>query len=74
MVASSAGGLALDPSTPLTEAHLRTSNAVLAYAALIVCVSMGIRHTFGLFLTPMSTTHGWGREGFSLAMAIQNLT
>ena len=49
-------------------------NAVLAYAALIVCVSMGIRHTFGLFLTPMSTTHGWGREVFSLAMAIQNLT
>lgn len=47
--------------------------AVLAYAALIVCVSMGIRHTFGLFLTPMSSAHGWGREVFSLAMAVQNL-
>ncbi|MBI3525048.1 MAG: MFS transporter [Betaproteobacteria bacterium] len=34
---------------------------------------MGIRHTFGLFLTPMSIAHGWGREVFSLAIALQNL-
>lgn len=47
--------------------------AVLAYAALIVCVAMGIRHTFGLFLTPMSMEHQWGREVFSLAIAVQNL-
>ncbi|MBK6905925.1 MAG: MFS transporter [Rhodocyclaceae bacterium] len=46
---------------------------VLTYAALIVCVSMGIRHTFGLFLTPMSSANGWNREVFSLAMAVQNL-
>jgi MFS family permease len=47
--------------------------AVLTYAALIVCVAMGIRHTFGLFLTPMSMDHQWGREVFSFAMALQNL-
>ena len=34
---------------------------------------MGIRHTFGLFLTPMSMEHQWGREVFSLAIAVQNL-
>jgi MFS family permease len=46
---------------------------VLAFAALIVCVAMGIRHTFGLFLTPMSTEHQWSREVFSFALALQNL-
>lgn len=46
---------------------------VLIYAALIVCVAMGIRHTFGLFLAPMSADHGWSRELFSFAIALQNL-
>lgn len=46
---------------------------VLTFAALIVCVSMGIRHSFGLFLTPMSMEHQWPREVFSFAMALQNL-
>lgn len=46
---------------------------LLAFAALIVCVAMGIRHTFGLFLTPMSVAHQWEREVFSFAMALQNL-
>jgi MFS family permease len=46
---------------------------VLLFAAGIVCVAMGIRHTFGLFLAPMSADHQWGREVFSFAMALQNL-
>ena len=51
----------------------RSLATVLAYAALIVCVAMGIRHTFGLFLTPMSMEHQWSREVFSFALALQNL-
>ncbi|MCX7174453.1 MAG: MFS transporter [Proteobacteria bacterium] len=47
--------------------------SVLLFAALIVCVAMGIRHTFGLFLTPMTVDNGWSREVFSLALALQNL-
>ncbi len=46
---------------------------VLLFAAGIVCVAMGIRHTFGLFLAPMTTDHQWGREVFSFAIALQNL-
>ncbi len=46
---------------------------ILLFAAGIVCVAMGIRHTFGLFLAPMSVDHQWGREVFSFAMALQNL-
>jgi len=58
------------------NAPLSTSRplaTVLTYAALIVCVAMGIRHTFGLFLTPMSVEHQWSREVFSFALALQNL-
>lgn len=51
----------------------RPLSSVLLFASLIVCVAMGIRHSFGLFLTPMSVDHGWSREVFSFALAIQNL-
>lgn len=46
---------------------------VVVCGALIVAISMGIRQSFGIFLRPMSTDMGTGREIFSLAIAIQNL-
>jgi MFS family permease len=39
----------------------------------IMFLSLGIRHGFGLFLQPISTNQGWGRETFAFAMAMQNL-
>ena len=60
--------MSTSPPTPQ-----RSLASVLAFAALIVCVAMGIRHTFGLFLTPMSMEHQWSREVFSFALALQNL-
>lgn len=42
-------------------------------ASLILFLSLGIRHGFGLFLTPMSNEFGWNREVFAFAMALQNL-
>ena len=64
-----------DPSRTMTANRPPDSSLtpVLIYAALIVCVAMGIRHTFGLFLAPMSADHGWSRELFSFAIALQNL-
>ena len=41
--------------------------------ALIVTLSMGVRHGFGLWLLPITQTHGWSRETFSVAIALQNL-
>jgi MFS family permease len=41
--------------------------------ALIVTLSMGVRHGFGLWLLPITQTHGWSRETFSVAIAVQNL-
>lgn len=36
-------------------------------------LAMGVRHGFGLFLQPMTLDHGWGRETFAFALALQNL-
>lgn len=36
-------------------------------------MAMGIRHGFGFWLQPISQAHGWTRETYSLAMALQNL-
>ncbi|MCE0850070.1 MFS transporter [Pseudomonas asiatica] len=52
---------------------LRDSRWVLLGSAVILSLSLGIRHGFGLFLSPMSAQFGWGREVFSFAIAIQNL-
>lgn len=40
---------------------------------LIGIVSFGARAGFGLFLAPISTELGWGREVFALSIAIQNV-
>jgi MFS family permease len=59
-------------NSPAPPAQRSLAN-VLLFAALIVTVAMGIRHSFGLFLTPMSMEHQWSREVFSFALALQNL-
>ena len=51
----------------------RTSGWVLLGSALILALSLGVRHGFGLFLPPMSAQFGWGREVFAFAIALQNL-
>ena len=47
---------------------------VLIAGGLLVTLSMGIRHGFGLFNLPITQANGWGRETFALAIALQNLT
>ena len=49
----------------------RTPAVILVCGCLIASLSFGPRAALGLFLTPMTTTFGWGRDVFSLAMAIQ---
>ncbi|MFV3414463.1 MFS transporter [Pseudomonas nitroreducens] len=51
----------------------RTGFWILVSGALILALSLGIRHGFGLFLAPMSAEFGWGRETFAFAIALQNL-
>ena len=47
---------------------------VLICGAIIVTLSMGIRHGFGLWLQPITQAQGWTRETFAFAIAIQNLS
>src|SRR5579871_2748217 len=51
----------------------RTPAVILVCGCLIAILTFGPRSSFGFFLTPMSSAHGWGRGVFALAFAIQNL-
>jgi|GEM_PF-2098215 hypothetical protein len=51
----------------------RTATLILLCGSIVVSLSLGIRHTFGLFLQPMTQDLAWSREAFSFAIALQNL-
>jgi predicted MFS family arabinose efflux permease len=46
---------------------------VIVAGCLVAIVNFGVRSSFGLFTAPVSEAHGWPREIFSFAMALQNL-
>ena len=46
---------------------------IVAAGCLIALISFGPRASAGLFQIPMISQFGWGRDTFSLALAIQNL-
>ena len=56
-----------------TAAPKLSMTQVLACGAMVVTLSMGIRHGFGLWLQPITQAQGWDRQTFSFALAIQNL-
>ena len=51
----------------------RTPLVILVAGSIVLTLAMGVRHTGGLFLQPMTADHGWSRETFSVAFALQNL-
>jgi MFS family permease len=46
---------------------------VVVCGCIIALLSFGPRSSLGFFLTPLSQAHHWGRDVFSIALAIQNL-
>ncbi|MDR7272335.1 MFS family permease [Pelomonas saccharophila] len=60
-------------NTPRPASTGLSVQQVLLCGAMIVTLSMGIRHGFGFWLQPIITERGWTRETFSFAMAVQNL-
>ncbi len=52
----------------------RTPLAILIAGTLTSALCVGLRNTFGLYLSPMTEAYGWGREIFALAIAVQNIT
>jgi MFS family permease len=51
----------------------RTPAVIVLCGCLISLIGFGPRSALGLFLTPMSTAHGWPREIFALSVAMQTL-
>ncbi|MGE0726569.1 MAG: MFS transporter [Acidimicrobiia bacterium] len=60
-------------SQPTAPTDRRPLLWVLVAASAITAVSLGVRSTFGLFLTPVTEALSTDRAGFALAIAIQNL-
>ena len=60
-------------STPGHAGSWRTPLVIIVCGCVIAMLAFGPRSAAGQFLTPMSMNFGWGREVFSLALAIQNL-
>lgn len=48
-------------------------NVAIFAGCMVAFLSFGFAATFGVFLAPMSADLGWGREVFSLSVAIQAL-
>lgn len=57
----------------MTHSNWRTPLVVLICGGIILTVSLGTRHTFGLYLQPITLDLGWSRQTFAIALAIQNL-
>jgi MFS family permease len=60
-------------STVARSLTWRTPAVLVLCACCISVLSFGPRSSLGFFMTPLSSTHGWGRDVFALAIAIQNL-
>jgi MFS family permease len=45
----------------------------LIASGFILTLAMGVRHGFGFWMQPIAQAHGWTRETYSLALAVQNL-
>src|SRR5688572_7407427 len=55
------------------DAVMKSTRTVLACAALILMLAMGVRQTMGLFMPQMTVANGWTRDEFAFAIALQNL-
>ena len=52
---------------------MKSTRTVLICGALTLTLAMGVRQTMGLLLPPMTLAHGWTRNEFAFAIALQNL-
>lgn len=63
----------MSDAAPASTGLSRRAWTMVICAALIVTLAMGVRQAFGLFLRPISMDLEIGRQGFGLAIALQNL-
>ena len=63
----------MNSKTPAHQKNWRTPTIVLLCGGIALTVALGTRHSFGLFLLPMTMDMEWNRQTFAFAMALQNL-
>lgn len=51
-----------------------SSQLLILSGCVLLMISFGLRASFGLFITPMDASLGWGRDEIALGIAIQNLS
>ncbi len=57
----------------MTARRWRNPVLILVCASIVLILSFGIRTSFGIFLAPMTTDLGLGRQSSALDIALQNL-
>ena len=60
-------------AVPAQSNPLYRPEVVIVAGCLIALIGFGVRSTAGLFTAPITEAHGWGREVYGFAMAMQNL-
>jgi MFS family permease len=60
-------------TVPRRAPSWRTPALVIACGCILSFIAFGVRSGTGLFLTPISSELGWGREVFALSIALQML-
>jgi len=63
----------MSTARPAATPWYHTVTVMIVAGCLVAIVNFGVRSTFGFFTVPISEAHGWPRETFSFAMAMQNL-
>src|SRR5262250_2150592 len=61
------------PPMTTSPSTLRQTRLILVGAALLLSLGMGIRQSFGLFLTPVTRDLALTAADFTLAVAVQNI-
>ena len=57
-------------TTPVTRAQSLT---IIGAASLLMCLGMGMRQSFGLFMVPITSDLGLSVSDFTFALALQNI-
>ena len=67
--------MATSTTTALTTASLKRPMLVVIAGGVVVFFAVGLRHSFGLFLNPVTQDlSAINRETFGFALAVQNLS
>jgi len=64
---------ATTPADPRPSLATRAPLFVVLCGCMIAMLTFGPRASSGIFMLPMTSEYGWGRDTFGLAIAIQNL-